>query len=92
MLHSRLLLVVMLWIGIIGLGSGPGPAQAQCEPGTPDCPVTPAPLRSDCPPGSHPAGLNDCEVDGSGPLRGLKVSGAGEVITGLADFNWLNAD
>ena len=68
------------------------PAHAQCDQGT-DCEETilptATPVRTDCPPGSHPIGSRDCEVDGTGGQATSSLSANVEgAISALVDFNY----
>ncbi len=71
---------------------GFGPVYAQCEAGTDGCGdgvgSTAPPIRTDCPPGSHPIGFKDCEVDGTGRMSGPQFAGLDDDISILADFNF----
>lgn len=84
-LSTLFLIVTFLVIGSLE------PAHAQCESGA-GCEETvlptATPVRTDCPPGSHPVGLRDCEVDGTGGLPAPLFSSKNGLISPLVDFNF----
>jgi len=64
---SVVILAALFCLGAaLVLAGNIAPAQAQCPAGA-DCQpeINPTPPRTDCPPGSHPVGLKDCELDGT---------------------------
>jgi len=83
-LSALLVAVTLLLLG------GLEPAHAQCESGA-NCEQiilpTATPVRTDCPPGSHPVGLRDCEVDGTSLINPIFSSVDGP-ISSLVNFSF----